>query len=68
MKPTLSNLSELEGNYREATGDAYVSVELIGNVVWNSNIFVGIVFFWINFLLEAVRFWSNKSVKTAPNI
>jgi len=61
---TPSILSELDSQYAEAVGDPWASVELPGYIALNSSLFIGCLFIWINFLLEAARLRPKKAADT----
>ena len=52
----------------EAVGDPRARVELPEYIALNSSLFIGCLFIWINFLLEAVRRRPKKNVKTLPEL
>ena len=59
-------LSELDSQYADAVDDPWATVELPEYIALNSSLFIGCLFIWINFLLEAVRIRPKKAVKTSP--
>ena len=61
-------LSELDSQYAQAVGDPWARVELPEYIALNSSLFIGCLFIWINFLLEAVRLRPKKNVKTLPEL